>query len=61
MAPIKVVALYEYTARDARELSMMPGDILEVVDSEDDWYKGSLNGVTGYFPKSYVGDLSEVK
>jgi hypothetical protein len=54
-------ALYAYTARDARELSFSTGDVIEVLKREGEWWQGIVNGITGYFPQSYVGDISEVR
>jgi hypothetical protein len=52
-----VVALYDYTASQAGDLSFNKGDIITVVKktaSQDDWWRGSLNGQEGDFPGNYV-------
>ncbi|PVU89891.1 hypothetical protein BB559_004882 [Furculomyces boomerangus] len=51
-----VVALYDFQARTAEELSFKAGDrILVSGDSgSPDWLLGTLNGKTGIFPINYV-------
>lgn len=50
----RVVALYAYSGRDADHLTFNKDDIISVLDQNDMWYKGSLRGKQGWFPKSYV-------
>ncbi|ORY98647.1 hypothetical protein BCR43DRAFT_530163 [Syncephalastrum racemosum] len=50
-----VVALYDFDAGRADELSFQEGDHIHVLDREDDaWWRGMLNGRTGLFPANYV-------
>lgn len=52
-----VVALYDYTATAAGDLSFKAGDRIEVLQrtpSTEDWWTGRLNGVQGVFPGNYV-------
>ncbi|KAI3626840.1 hob1 [Malassezia furfur] len=52
-----VVALYDYTATAAGDLTFKAGDRIEVVQrtpSTEDWWTGRLNGVQGVFPGNYV-------
>ncbi|WFC94630.1 BAR adaptor protein Hob1 [Malassezia brasiliensis] len=52
-----VVALYDYTATAAGDLTFKAGDQIEVVQrtpSTEDWWTGRLNGVQGVFPGNYV-------
>ncbi|KAK2856331.1 hypothetical protein Q5P01_005066 [Channa striata] len=35
-------------------LSFSQGDIISVLQQRDDWWLGQLNGMQGWFPKSYV-------
>ena len=52
---MRAAARYEYAAGRPDELSLQPGDILEVLDAADpDWWTGSLRGQTGVFPAKYV-------
>ncbi|KNC79828.1 hypothetical protein SARC_07788, partial [Sphaeroforma arctica JP610] len=50
-----VVALYEFKAESDRELDLVKGDkieLLEILDSS--WMEGRLNGKVGVFPVGYV-------
>nr|XP_050026532.1 intersectin-1-like isoform X1 [Dermacentor andersoni]XP_054922112.1 intersectin-1-like isoform X1 [Dermacentor andersoni] len=54
---VKYRALYAFEARNADELSIMPGDIIMVQENqhgEPGWLGGELQGKTGWFPESYV-------
>lgn len=52
---ITVVAAYEFHAKAPGQLSLNPGDVISnVMDVDDNWYSGVLNGVGGIFPKSFV-------
>jgi len=47
------VALYDYEAQAAGDLSFMTGDVMEVMQkgaTENEWWTGSLNGKQGQFP-----------
>lgn len=57
--PQYVVALYDFTAQTAGDLSFKTGDRIEIVErsaSAEDWWTGRLNGVQGVFPGNYVQD-----
>ncbi|XP_071821638.1 guanine nucleotide exchange factor VAV3-like isoform X2 [Apostichopus japonicus] len=50
-------ALYDFSARDIRELSLQKGDLVQVTirpPSDRGWWKGRLHSKEGYFPASYV-------
>ena len=49
-------ALYDFDAEREEELSLKAGDVVDVIDDSDTdgWWEGSLNGVIGFFPGSYV-------
>lgn len=52
-----VEALYDYTADEDNELSILAGDRIVVIEEDTDgsgWTEGELNGVRGLFPTSYV-------
>jgi len=52
-----VVALYDFAAQAAGDLSFNTGDRIEVVErgaSAEDWWTGRLNGQQGVFPGNYV-------
>uniref|UniRef100_I3KKC9 Intersectin 2b n=1 Tax=Oreochromis niloticus TaxID=8128 RepID=I3KKC9_ORENI len=51
----QVIAIYDYTAANAEEMSFSKGQLINVLDKSDpDWWKGESNGVTGLFPTNYV-------
>eukprot|EP01114_Cavostelium_apophysatum_P010602 TRINITY_DN2452_c0_g1_i2.p1 TRINITY_DN2452_c0_g1~~TRINITY_DN2452_c0_g1_i2.p1 ORF type:complete len:990 (-),score=297.38 TRINITY_DN2452_c0_g1_i2:109-3078(-) len=53
--PTRCKALFDYQASQESELSILPGDIITLVATDDDeWWEGELNGNIGYFPKAYV-------
>ncbi|XP_039268381.1 abl interactor 2-like isoform X5 [Styela clava] len=55
----KVIAIYDYSAENADELSLREDEVVYVVRKNDDgWYEGVLNGVTGLFPGNYVEIIS---
>jgi hypothetical protein len=54
----KVVALFDHTIDEADELEFRTGDIIEVLDKNDDgWWKGKCKGKEGLFPSNYVKPL----
>ncbi|KAI8919922.1 hypothetical protein PhCBS80983_g01843 [Powellomyces hirtus] len=55
---IQVVrALYDYTAQRPDELSFSEGDVLYVLNKDEEhWWKCRCNDKEGFVPKVYVGD-----
>ncbi|CAK1588321.1 unnamed protein product [Parnassius mnemosyne] len=52
-------ALYSYEARLDDELTLSPGDIINIHEKQDDvWWTGDLNGCYGIFPSSYVEEIT---
>lgn len=52
-----VEALYDYTADEDNELSILAGDKIVLIQEDTDgsgWTEGELNGERGLFPTSYV-------
>jgi len=50
-----VIAIYDYDADKADELSFLENSVIYVLKKNDDgWYEGVCNGVTGLFPGNYV-------
>ena len=51
-------ALYDFDAESPGELSFKEGDTINLKTKIDEnWYEGTLNGRTGYFPVTYVSVL----
>ncbi|XP_037545771.1 SH3 domain-containing protein 19 [Nematolebias whitei] len=52
---LKVEALYDFLPGSPEELALREGDVVTEVEQVDNhWYRGTLNGSTGYFPINYV-------
>lgn len=52
------VAQFHYAANQDDELTIHPGDIINVYDKSDEgWWQGELKGKYGLFPASYVKPL----
>ncbi|XP_070496510.1 spectrin alpha chain isoform X3 [Chironomus tepperi] len=50
-----VVALYDYTEKSPREVSMKKGDILTLLNSNNkDWWKIEINDRQGFVPAAYI-------
>jgi hypothetical protein len=51
-----IEALYDYNGQNpSTDLSFHRGDIIQLTEMiNDDWWKGSLNGKVGIFPRTYV-------
>jgi hypothetical protein len=48
-------AIYDYVGQHCDELTIRPGDVIQVLHKQDDgWWKGELNGNVGIFPATYV-------
>ena len=49
-------ALYNFDASGGDELSFRKGDVLKVLNMEDDkhWFRAELNGREGLIPKNYI-------
>ncbi|XP_013184945.1 nostrin isoform X1 [Amyelois transitella] len=55
----KCRALYTYEARLNDELTLSPGDIINIHDKQGDgWWSGDINGSFGIFPSSYVEEIT---
>ncbi|XP_065840132.1 nostrin-like [Oscarella lobularis] len=51
-------AAYDYQAQEADELTIAPGDVINVYEKQEDgWWQGELNGTVGIFPASYVTEI----
>ncbi len=46
---------YDYDAAEINELTFREGDVVLGIEFvSEDWWSGTLNGVTGVFPGNYV-------
>jgi len=51
-------AIYDFDAQNPGELEFKEGQVIDLVSKIDEnWFEGSLNGKTGFFPISYVNVL----
>nr|5XG9_A Chain A, Unconventional myosin IB [Entamoeba histolytica]5XG9_B Chain B, Unconventional myosin IB [Entamoeba histolytica]5XG9_C Chain C, Unconventional myosin IB [Entamoeba histolytica]5XG9_D Chain D, Unconventional myosin IB [Entamoeba histolytica]5XG9_E Chain E, Unconventional myosin IB [Entamoeba histolytica]5XG9_F Chain F, Unconventional myosin IB [Entamoeba histolytica]5XG9_G Chain G, Unconventional myosin IB [Entamoeba histolytica]5XG9_H Chain H, Unconventional myosin IB [Entamoeba len=55
----QVKALYPYTAANDEELSFKVGDIITILEKDEGWWKGELNGQEGWIPNNYVKEILE--
>eukprot|EP00743_Colponemidia_sp_Colp-15_P005551 GILK01005972.1.p1 GENE.GILK01005972.1~~GILK01005972.1.p1 ORF type:complete len:1483 (+),score=292.66 GILK01005972.1:72-4451(+) len=51
------LALYDFDARDATELSFKQGARITILSQDGDWWNGRYNNATGMFPSNYVQHL----
>eukprot|EP00050_Salpingoeca_kvevrii_P021430 m.110450 g.110450 ORF g.110450 m.110450 type:complete len:499 (+) comp9340_c0_seq3:265-1761(+) len=58
------VALYDYNARTADDLSFVKGDKLKIINSADgDWWQAQslVSGAVGYIPSNYVAKVQSIE
>jgi hypothetical protein len=54
---VRAKALFDFAAQQPGDLGFAAGDVLEITErtsSQNDWWKGRLNGKVGSFPANYV-------
>ncbi|XP_014834300.1 PREDICTED: GRB2-related adapter protein-like [Poecilia mexicana] len=53
---MEAAALFSFTASEADEISFQKGDIIKVVEMEEDsfWFTAEIEGKRGFIPKNYI-------
>uniref|UniRef100_A0A0N4ZH48 SH3 domain-containing protein n=1 Tax=Parastrongyloides trichosuri TaxID=131310 RepID=A0A0N4ZH48_PARTI len=59
--PFDAIVRFSYIPQENDELNLTPGDIVKVLDKGEDngWLFGSVNGIKGVFPDSYIERIPE--
>ena len=52
-------ALCSWTAKTDSHLNFSKDDVIRVLEQQESWCLGELNGAQGWFPKTYVTMLGE--
>ncbi|XP_041839803.1 intersectin-2b isoform X2 [Melanotaenia boesemani] len=52
-------ALCSWTAKTDNHLNFNKDDVIQVLEQQENWWLGELNGEKGWFPKTYVALLEE--
>ncbi|CAL8330367.1 unnamed protein product [Merluccius merluccius] len=56
---LQVQAIHDFKPESQEELGLRVGDVVNMVEQVDDeWYRGTCRGSTGFFPINYVNVLS---
>ncbi|PVD28103.1 hypothetical protein C0Q70_10685 [Pomacea canaliculata] len=58
---LKALAIYQWKARQDNHLSFNKDDVVAIMEQEDMWWMGEMNGKVGWFPKAYVKLLESEK
>uniref|UniRef100_A0A6Q2X5N2 Intersectin 2b n=1 Tax=Esox lucius TaxID=8010 RepID=A0A6Q2X5N2_ESOLU len=51
---VQAQALCSWTAKTESHLNFSKDDVIRVLEQQESWWLGELNGVQGWFPKTYV-------
>jgi hypothetical protein len=54
---VQARAQWDFAATDTDELSFKKGDVITILEEDDDWWVGELNGKKGTLPRNYVVKL----
>lgn len=52
-------ALCSWTAKTDNHLNFNKDDVIKVLEQQENWWLGEVNGEQGWFPKTYVTLLGE--
>ncbi|XP_076392418.1 dynamin associated protein 160 isoform X5 [Megachile rotundata] len=55
---VQATALFQYRPTTEQHLPFEKGDLIKVIEQQGDWWYGTSNAGTGWFPKSYVKEIS---
>uniref|UniRef100_A0A8C3R9E5 Intersectin-1 n=1 Tax=Cyanoderma ruficeps TaxID=181631 RepID=A0A8C3R9E5_9PASS len=58
---LQAQALYPWRAKKDNHLNFNKNDVITVLEQQDMWWFGEVQGQKGWFPKSYVKLISETK
>ncbi|XP_048829859.1 intersectin-2b isoform X1 [Brienomyrus brachyistius] len=56
---LQAQALCSWTAKKDSHLNFSKDDVITVLEQQENWWQGELNGARGWFPRTYVTLLSE--
>lgn len=59
MGNVLAQALCSWTAKTDNHLNFNKDDVIHVLEQQENWWLGELNGEKGWFPKTYVTVLGE--
>jgi len=51
---VRVKGLYPFQGQSPEELSFQPGDVLNVINQNGDWWMAEMHGRQGLIPANYV-------
>uniref|UniRef100_A0AAZ3PM11 Intersectin 2b n=1 Tax=Oncorhynchus tshawytscha TaxID=74940 RepID=A0AAZ3PM11_ONCTS len=55
---LQAQALCSWTAKTESHLNFSKDDVIRVLEQQDSWWLGELNGVQGWFPKTYMQSIT---
>ena len=51
-----VTATYDFNGVEEKHISFKSGTRIEVLEKQDEWWQGRINGQVGWFPSRYAED-----
>ncbi|KAL1512950.1 hypothetical protein ABEB36_002449 [Hypothenemus hampei] len=58
--PTIVQALYTFKGSNNDELCFKKGDLITVTQKDDEWWEGTFDGKTGWFPSNYIKECKDI-